>query len=187
MSDLEGRPYQHADLQQGYRVVGLDVNPPEDEGKDEVLHQHVGQYQLLQADLSKDAEVTRAIGTARQFFGDQVTLCLTIFEVVAATSAALFKIWLQLECAQNLTGAQQTLMLSAAMLAVQVNCVVNNAGLAIPYLDEDPTKRLESYRKFLSVNLVGMAAIYAMLTSAMLLWGLVSADVLSSRHQLSAL
>ena len=52
--------------------MGLDINPPEDEQKDEVLQQHQGSYQLLEADLSKEGDVKDAISTARDFFGDQV-------------------------------------------------------------------------------------------------------------------
>ena len=40
---------------------------------------------------------------------------------------------------------------------MQVNCVVNNAGLAIPVMPEDPSERAASFRKFLAVNLEGMS------------------------------
>ncbi|KAK9821047.1 hypothetical protein WJX74_005667 [Apatococcus lobatus] len=102
-----GRACVREFLKQGYKVVGLDVNDPEDEQKDQVLQQHQGSYQLLKADLSKEGDVKDAISTATDFFGKQV------------------------------------------------NCIVNNAGLAIPVMAEDPSERIASYRKFLAVNLEG--------------------------------
>lgn len=59
-------------VQQGYKVVGLDVNDPEDERKDDVLQQHHGLYQMLKADLSQEGDVKNAISVATKFFGKQV-------------------------------------------------------------------------------------------------------------------
>lgn len=59
-------------VQQGYVVVGLDMNPPEDVEADEVLQQFQGSHHFLEVDVSEEASVKNAVGAARQFFGDQV-------------------------------------------------------------------------------------------------------------------
>ncbi|KAK9867549.1 hypothetical protein WJX84_004163 [Apatococcus fuscideae] len=102
-----GRACVREFLKQGYVVVGLDMNPPEDVEADEVLQQFQGSHHFLEVDVSEEASVKNAVGAARQFFGDQV------------------------------------------------HCVVNNAGLAIPSMPDDPAEKVAAFRKFLAVNLEG--------------------------------
>ena len=105
-----GGPSIGAAAQAGYRVVGLDVNPPQDEQDDEVLNRFKSHYKMLETDVSDEDSVRASVEDARDFLGGQIT------------------------------------------------SLVNNAGIALSGMSEKPGARVASFKKFISVNLVGESA-----------------------------
>ena len=94
-------------MQAGYTVVGLDIQPTQDEQSDEVLRRFQKQYTTLEVDISDEQDVKTAIEKAQTFLGGRI------------------------------------------------NSLVNNAGIALSGMSEEPGQRIASYKKFLSVNLIG--------------------------------
>ncbi|KAK9843057.1 hypothetical protein WJX74_006354 [Apatococcus lobatus] len=107
-TDGIGRACVREFLQAGYRVVGLDINPPQDEGDDEILSRFKSQYKMLETDVSEEESVRASVEEACEFLGGQIT------------------------------------------------SLVNNAGIALSGMSEEPGQRVASFKKFISVNLVGM-------------------------------
>ncbi len=60
-------------LQAGYRVVGLDVKPAQDEQSDDVLSRFKGEYKMLETDVSEEDQVRAAIDEAQTFLGGTIS------------------------------------------------------------------------------------------------------------------
>lgn len=69
------------------------------------------------------------------------------------------------------------------MHTVQVHCVVNNAGLAIPSMPDDPAEKVAAFRKFLAVNLEGGSLMLLDILVARLVCAINTKDALVEKQR----